>query len=360
MGLFSKSFAPDCQGLIDNIRRKGTPKRVFNMELFLDGEVQEEIARRFDLDKGLRRDEPFFHQQRQIRLARFLGYDQVYDNIAVPMKWSIKRTDDTAGLARASGRGFVESGRGPITNWEEFERYPWPVPTQWNSRSLEWLTANLPDDMCIIGGLCSHFAEHLSRLMGYETLCLALYDQRELVKAIADRVLEIDRVMLARLLEFDRVKIIWGSDDMGFRTGPLISPADLREFVLPGHKLMAQMTHAAGRPYLLHCCGQITDIMPDLIDDVRIDARHSFEDVIEPVTEAKRRYGQRIALLGGLDVDFLCRASIPAIRERVRRTLEVCLPGGGYCLGTGNSVTNYIPVENYLAMLDAGRKFSPA
>ena len=351
---FSKiDVTPDWEGLVRCIRRQGPLRRVHFIELYLDGEVQEAISRQFGVAGN--------DLVRQINLQRFLGYDYVLmglDNVV----WTFPHhvADDTAGLARASGRGFVESGRGPITNWEEFERYPWPVPTQWNSRSLEWLTANLPDDMCIIGGLCSHFAEHLSRLMGYETLCLALYDQRELVKAIADRVLEIDRVMLARLLEFDRVKIIWGSDDMGFRTGPLISPADLREFVLPGHKLMAQMAHAAGRPYLLHCCGQLTDIMPDLIDDVRIDARHSFEDVIEPVTEAKRRYGQRIALLGGLDVDFLCRASIPAIRERVRRTLEVCLPGGGYCLGTGNSVTNYIPVENYLAMLDAGRKFSPA
>jgi uroporphyrinogen decarboxylase len=34
------------------------------------------------------------------------------------------------------------------------------------------------------------------------------------------------------------------------------------------------------------------------------------------------------------------------------------MPGGGYCLGTGNSVANYIPLDNYLAMLDEGRKFA--
>jgi len=42
----------------------------------------------------------------------------------------------------------------------------------------------------------------------------------------------------------------------------------------------------------------------------------------------------------------------------VRRTLAVCQPGGGYCLGTGNSVANYIPLDNYLAMLDEGRRWS--
>jgi len=131
----------------------------------------------------------------------------------------------------------------------------------------------------------------------------------------------------------------------------------MREFVLPGHRKIAQACHAAGRPYLLHVCGKIDSIMPDLIRDVRIDAKHSFEDTIESVIDDKEKYGRDIALLGGIDVDFLCRATEPQIRKRVRDTLEKCMPGGGYCLGTGNSVANYIPIDNYLVMLDEGRRF---
>ena len=98
------------------------------------------------------------------------------------------------------------------------------------------------------------------------------------------------------------------------------------------------------------------DELLDLIEDVGIDAKHSFEDIIMPVADFKRKYGDRIALLGGLDVDFMCRSDEATIRQRVRDTLDVCLPGGGYCLGTGNSVANYIPLENYLIMLNEGRK----
>ena len=144
---------------------------------------------------------------------------------------------------------------------------------------------------------------------------------------------------------------------MGYRGGPLISPNDLREFVLPGHKIMADMSHAAGRPYLLHACGNLDLIMDDLVNGVRIDAKHSFEDTIEQVTEVKNTYGRHVALLGGLDVDFLCRATEAEVRSRVRTTLETCTVASGYCLGTGNSVANYIPLENYLAMLDEGRRF---
>jgi uroporphyrinogen decarboxylase len=98
--------------------------------------------------------------------------------------------------------------------------------------------------------------------------------------------------------------------------------------------------------------------MDALIDDVKIDAKHSFEDTVVPVTEAKRLWGQRVALLGGLDVDFVARSDEAAIRRRVRETLAVCQPGGGYCLGLGNWVTSYIPADNYLAVLDEARRFS--
>ena len=100
--------------------------------------------------------------------------------------------------------------------------------------------------------------------------------------------------------------------------------------------------------------------MDDLIDDVQIDGLHSFEDTIKSVSETKQRYGHRIAVLGGIDVDFLCRSDEAAVRRRTRRTLDECQPGGGFCLGTGNSVANYVPFDNYLAMLDEGRRYQAA
>jgi len=357
---FSVEITPDWEALYRCIQREGTPERVHFIELFLDMEVQDAICQRYGVLDGLDPEDPFFAQKRMVRTQRFLGYEYVrygLDGMLMP----VTRTciEDTAALPRADGRSFMEEHKGPITNWEEFEAYPWPDPYAASTRGLEWYQENLPDDMCIIGGGgFAHFAEYLTWLMGYETLCFSLYDQRDLVEAIDKRLIEMYRVVLGRILEFDRVKIVWGSDDMGHKTGTLISPKDLREFALPGHKLMAQMSHDAGRPYLLHSCGNLSAIMEDLIEDVRIDAKHSFEDTFETVTCAKERYGDRIALLGGIDVDFLSRADEQQVRRRVRETLEKCMPGGGYCLGTGNSVANYIPVDNYLAMLDEGRKFT--
>ena len=95
----------------------------------------------------------------------------------------------------------------------------------------------------------------------------------------------------------------------------------------------------------------------DAIIGIGIDAKHSFEDQILPVEQAKALYGDKIALLGGLDMDFLCRAEESSLRARVRQILDQCHPGGGYCLGSGNSIAKYVPVDNYLIMLDEGRKY---
>ncbi len=358
---FSVAVTPDWEALRACIMRAGTPARVHHIELFLDWEVQEAIGERYALLTDLDPDDPAFPYRRMIRIQRFVGYDYVRQGIdAIDMPLNRSVTEDTAEYQRQGGRSYVDETKGPITTWEEFERYPWPEPQELTTHALEWYEGHLPEDMCVIGsGGFAHFAEFLTWLMGYETLCFALYDQRDLVQAIADRLIDLYIPVLERILEFDRVKIIWGSDDMGFKTGPMIGPDDLREFVLPGHKRMAAMSHEAGRPYLLHSCGNLSTIYEDLIEDVGIDGKHSFEDTIEDVRELKPIYGDRIALLGGIDVDFLCRASTDAIRQRVRDTLDICMPGGGYCLGTGNSVANYIPLDNYLAMVDEGRKYVP-
>ncbi len=350
--MFEIDIAPNWEGFLRCLRRQATPERTYFIELLIDDEIKDAVAERFELMTGVRPDDPHYFLQREVRVQRFLGYDYVRCGIDdVGITADRLQAADTAKMARAGGRQYANEHRGPIATWQEFEAYPWPDTRNYTTRNLEWFQHNLPDDMCIIGsGGFGKFTENLLALMGYETLCYNLFDQPELVAAISRRLRDINAVILQRMLDFDRVKVIWGADDMGFRSGTLLRPNDLRELSLPGHRMLARAAHAAGRPYLLHSCGKLDAVMDDLLNDVHIDGLHSFED-------AKAQYGRQIAVLGGIDVDFLCRADEAAIRRRTRRTLEACHAGGGFCLGTGNSVANYVPLANYLAMLDEGRRF---
>ena len=117
------------------------------------------------------------------------------------------------------------------------------------------------------------------------------------------------------------------------------------------------MAHRHGKPIILHSCGNLVEIMDDLVA-YGYGGKHSFEDAIQPgILELHRKYGQKIALLGGIDVDFLCRSSEDAIRQRVRAYIDAMGPEGGYCLGSGNSIPGYVPIEKYWAMLDEGLKY---
>lgn len=269
-----------------------------------------------------------------------LGYDYVPAWPHCPMR--------TGNLADAS-QGY------PISDWKTFSEYIWPETSAISLAEFESVVPRLPDGMKIIAQTGGVF-EMAESLCGYEGLCLLLADDRELVKAVFGKIGAIYEAMYSKMSSIPQVGAVVISDDMGYKTQTMISPCDLREFVLPLHAKLAGIIHDKGKPCILHSCGQLGEIMETIIGEVGIDAKHSFEDVILPVEEAKRLYGGRIALLGGFDMDRLCRSGEREIREHVGRLLSLCGKGGGYALGSGNSIADYVPVENYLTMLDEAFK----
>ena len=354
MSILEKTIEPDIEGLLAVINRRAAPKRVHHVELLLDGLIKDQVSDRFGLGARITDNEPFAAIKRDIEVHRFLGYDAFWVEVAEDQQAKIAHQVEAAD-PDMSWKVAIEH-TGPVQTWQDFESYDWPTISDVDFSPLEWLEKNLPENMGCFD-MTGSVLSTTTFVMGYESFCYKLFDEPELVDAIFQKYGEFYVDYTRALCDFACIRFMFGADDMGFRSSTLVSANILREKVLPWHKRIAAVSHEHGRPYVLHSCGNIEEIMPDLIEDVRIDGKQSFEDVIVPVTEAKRRYGGQIAILGGIDVDFLCRADEQAIRRRVGETLNACMPGGGYCLGTGNSVADYIPLENYLVMLDEGRRF---
>ncbi len=353
---------PDYHRLLKTLRRQGDPRRVPFLELFADPEIiaalaggpvipkQAQTSDRQALEAALDQKVRFWHQ---------LGYDALWMGAILPMPEMFQlQTSDTAELSRGE-RTWVDENAGRITSWRDFEAYPWPSAVQANLHPLEYTARILPEGMGMIG-LISGALEPVCWLMGYRTLALALYDQPDLVQAMFDRIREIYIPLARSVVQMDKVVALWMGDDMGFRSGTLISPAHLRRYVFPYQKEIAAIAHEQGMPFLLHSCGNLEAVMEDLIEEVGIDARHSFEDAIQPVERFAAKYGGRIAVIGGVDMDLLARGSQEQVRTRTRQILDACAPGGGYILGSGNSIANYIPPQNFLAMLDEGRRYNAA
>jgi uroporphyrinogen decarboxylase len=362
MGLLDIPVTPNFDAFKRCVLRQREPERVHCVELLLDEDIVAAVADRFNLVTGIVPGDPVERAQRDMTVYRFLGYDTF--PVALPgfdfsVSWISVNGAKAGKRPDEKKRTWIEEHRGPIQSWSDFERHPWPRLQNVDTSPLEWLDRNLYDGMKVFCWNDQVF-ERLFGLFGYEALCLKLYDDRELVEAVATRAGELCLGFTELLCQFSSVGIIWDSDDLGFKSQTLLPPEILRELVLPWHKKSAEIAHRHGKLYFSHSCGKVDAIMEDLIEDVKTDAKHSFEDAILPVTTAVEKYGDRIGILGGIDVDFLCRSSEADIRRRVRDTLGVCHPGGGYMLGSGNSIPNYMPLDNYLTMLDEGRRYATA
>lgn len=278
-----------------------------------------------------------------------MGYDFVRFETSLPFPMHRLIAQDTGSEKQ---RGWVDEHQGMITSWDDFERYPWPKVQDMDFYAYEYISSHLPEGMGLMTCHAGGIYEHLSYLMSYEGLSYALFDNPDLVKAVTDTLGELFADFYRHLVELDNVIAIFPGDDMGFRSGTLISPQSLREYCLPWHQRFAKMAHDKGLVYFLHSCGCLEAIMEDLIETVKIDGKHSYEDAIIPVEQFQKKYGNRIAVLGGVDVNTLSSASPEQVRERVRFLLETCGGRGRYALGSGNSIPSYIPLENYLSMVD--------
>ncbi len=350
---------PDYNRLIRAISRSGDPGYVPLLELLADPEfiaayLGETVPMTWNQKAG--HDLWMASIDQKIRFWFSLGYDAIWQGPAIDFpQVPMLKSQDTAQYSRSTREWFNES-KGCITNWAEYDVYPWAGSKEADYFPLEYMAQWLPEGMGIFGALDGVY-ESLSWMMGYETLCTSLYDQPDLVAAICERIAEVYIPLARSLAQMERVIGLWMGDDLGFKTGTLISPRHLRQYIFPIQRKIAEIAHQYGKPFLLHSCGNLAGIMEDLISFVGVDAKHSFEDQIDPVEHFCLRYQERLCSIGGIDIDLLVRGSEEQIRKRTRQVLEACAPTKAYMLGSGNTLANYIPIPNYLAMVDEGRRF---
>ena len=334
-----KPLAPDWDGMLRNLKNNETPDRVY----FLEFGIAENIIDRFAVRYGLCDVNCTDMKIKRIKVHSFLGHELFrisFDGCTFPIP--------------AYPENTAQSEQCHISDWADFEKFDWPDPAKADLSVLEFHERNIPPGMKVFHVL--HIWEKVRDLLGYERFCVKLFEDPQLIEAVFDKVGSYSLKIVEAVCQFDCYGAVFLADDLGFKTSTMISPDDIRRYVIPWQRKAAEIAHGWNKFFFLHSCGQMYDLMPDYVNTVRIDAKHSFEDVILPIAEAKKKYGKDIALIGGLDVDFLCRSSEDSIRRKVREVIDACLPGGRFFFGSGNWVTEYVPFENYAAALEEARR----
>ncbi|MCF6175171.1 MAG: hypothetical protein L3J71_05355 [Victivallaceae bacterium] len=238
-----------------------------------------------------------------------------------------------------------------IANWDDFEKYPWPDADKVDYAVLDKLAGELPAGAKFISQGPGGVLENVISLLGYDNICFLLMDDPDLFKTVVDNIGSCLVHYYERLGAVASVGAMISNDDWGFKSQPMLSPDDMRKYIIPWHKKIVAAIHAHGKPAILHSCGNLASLMDDIIDDCKYDGKHSYEDTITPVEEAYELWGERIAILGGIDLDFLCRRSVTEVTERAENLLKLTASRGGFALGSGNSIPDYVPDEKYFAMV---------
>lgn len=343
------SFEPDYRYFVAAVENQ-KPARLPFYEHFINDESIEGLSDRRVV--GLVDGNPADRREYFTQVCGFWR-DMTYDTVS----YEICATDVMPG-----GGALLGERAGAIRNRADFEAYPWDdLPRiYWDAAApcFDTLRECLPPGMKAVGGVGNGPFEISEDIVGYQQLCFLQADDPELFAELYVRIGDFLLNVWSTLLEkySDVFAVCRIGDDMGFKTATLMSPQTLITHVVPQYRRIIARIHQAGKKFLLHSCGNIFSIMDDLIE-AGINAKHSNEDAIAPFDEWIDRYNDRIALLGGIDTDRLCRRSPEEIyTSTLEEARRFRVAARGYALGSGNSIPPYVPKEGYLAMIRAGQK----
>jgi uroporphyrinogen decarboxylase len=229
-------------------------------------------------------------------------------------------------------------------------------------------------DRAIVGLFGGNLLECGQFLYRNDGFFLLLAGEPERAERFLDRLVDLHLENLRRYLAAvgDFIDIVLFGDDLGMQTGPQISPAMYRRFFKPRHRLLwetAKRLAPAGRGtgslrctsplrVMLHCCGGIRELLPDLID-AGLEAVNPVQISCAGMDAAglKRDFGRDIVLWGGgCDTRSVLRTGTPAeVRDHVRRQVGILAPGGGFVFQQVHNILAGVPPENVVAMFDAVR-----
>ena len=253
-------------------------------------------------------------------------------------------------------REWANTHEGILTNWEQFERYRWPSVDDFDLSKWGAFDRMLPKGMKAIL-LFGKIYTTAWMYMGAETFFNALEGDEELAGAIINKVGAIQYETFLRVVEHPCIGAVLNPDDVAFNTGLLVHPKYLRKYVFPWYKKMGEVCREKGIGFIFHSDGDCTEVMDDLIGC----GFHGFNP-IQPnamdIVEAKRRWGKKLCLIGNINLDSTLTLGTPEdVRAEVYERIRTIGPGGGYMVSSSNSITDYVPVANMKALLDAAYEF---
>lgn len=306
--------------------------------------------------------DPRGHLEMEIEFSWQAGYDyiRIAPTVDYGDHWRTTSHAYAVGSAELRQRKWALTHQGPIATEDDFDRFPWPDPASATYQWLEMGAELLPPEMCLATSLKGGgIFERAWMLMGFEAFAVATLERPDFAARMVDRAGEVYLGFLERALQHPRVQILWLGDDMAHVTGLMVNPDFMRQRVFPWYARIAELCRSFDPPkaFVFHSDGDLWEVLDDLIA-AGVHALHPFEPKAMDIVRAKQHCAGRACVIGNIDLGYtLTRGTPEEVREEVRQRIATCGPGGGYVVSSSNSITEYVKLENYRAMLAAVEEY---
>lgn len=251
------------------------------------------------------------------------------------------------------------SGEGCLANAEtieDVESYPWPDVKYCDFTDIYRQIDKFPDKM-VFTGVWSPFFHNVADFFGMENYFIKMYECPEVVEAVTERV--TDYYVAANEKFFaglgDRADVMFFGNDFGTQLDLFISPEAFRRFVLPYFKRLIAVGKKYNKLIMLHSCGSIYRIIPDLID-AGVDILHPIQAQAKGMSALElKQYKNDLAFVGGIDAQsFFVNATPQQIKDEVHRVRDILGPSIVISPSHEEILPN-VPAANIAAMAEAAR-----
>ena len=244
----------------------------------------------------------------------------------------------------------------PEGSYEEF--YKEPLDPDHHIRSAVYKAAVkiAKDDIYVFPGIIG-FLEGSWESFNFSTYTRLLYSNPAFIERVIRERGNFSVALTENMLNLG-AETIFIYDDAGHKNCPFLSPKMYEKLIVPQIKRVCDKVHSYDGKVILHSCGNINKLL-DLMISSGIDGLNPLEAGSGmDIFKVKRDYGERICLIGNVDpIGLLTHGTPEKVDAYIKQLIKEVAPGGGFCLASGHSITYSVPLENFEAMLEAGRKY---
>jgi len=246
----------------------------------------------------------------------------------------------------------------PLEKWEALENYHFPDPFAPGrlDEARELVKEN--GEKYLLWFFGYSLFERLWILRGFENILMDPYTYSQEFIDLRDRIMDFNRGIIKRFLTlgFDGVMI---GDDLGSQESLFMNPSMWRKYYKSCYKEMFDIIHAQNLDIWMHTDGNVTEIIPDLIE-IGLDVLNPVQPSAMDIQYLAREFGNELSFFGGIDVQqFLQREAPQTVDKEIKNLIKtLSRPDGGYIPAPTNALLSDLPLENIKVALIALRKYS--